>query len=303
MPALRIGRPGRQALVHADVVEAGLRALEPLVHLLDQLERRVGDLLVVVPPLPHEADRIVVHLRGVRDVVALPRVGLVLRRSARWMYVEIALADVEQAVSQHARRAGDLVDEVARGGRLRGRQDLAVERFRARCAAAAARTVRRLSTDRRRDVAQQADGHLAVEIDVLDELHELNVGGRRSAGRRARDSKRPRSRRARRAGPRGLIGFACTPAPRRPLGERAQRAARAAGAAADHMQLIVEDEQIARRAACAYAAGSNISIGSTSKKRPNTSFIARSAAAMPPVPARKLRRSMPSFLLAARRAP
>ena len=35
--------------------------------------------------------------------------------------------------------------------------------------------------------------------------------------------------------------------------------------------------------ACAYAAGSNISIGLTSKKCPNTSFIARNDAAMPPV--------------------
>ena len=45
----------------------------------------------------------------------------------------------------------------------------------------------------------------------------------------------------------------------------------------------------------AYAAGSNISIGLTLKIRPNTSFIARKAAARPPVPARNFRRLIPSF--------
>jgi len=45
---------------------------------------------------------------------------------------------------------------------------------------------------------------------------------------------------------------------------------------------------------CAYAWGTSISIGCTSKKWPNTSFIAMNDAAKPPVVVRNLRRDMPS---------
>src|SRR5262245_33410167 len=48
----------------------------------------------------------------------------------------------------------------------------------------------------------------------------------------------------------------------------------------------------------AHAADSSISMGFTSKNWPNTSFIARRAAAVPPVPARNCRRLRPSFLAA-----
>jgi len=49
----------------------------------------------------------------------------------------------------------------------------------------------------------------------------------------------------------------------------------------------------------AYAADSNMSTGLTLKNRlPNTSFMARKAAAIPPVPARNCRRLIPSFLAA-----
>ena len=48
----------------------------------------------------------------------------------------------------------------------------------------------------------------------------------------------------------------------------------------------------------AYAAGSKSSVRLTLKKRPNTSFIARKAAAVPPVVLRKDRRLIPSFLAA-----
>jgi hypothetical protein len=66
------GRPGGQPLVYADVAQPRLADLEALVVLLDQLKGGVSDLLVIVPPLAHEAVRIVVHLGRIRDVVALP---------------------------------------------------------------------------------------------------------------------------------------------------------------------------------------------------------------------------------------
>src|SRR5712691_13309017 len=63
----------REALVDADVEEARM-GCELLAIAADQLEARVRDLLVVEPPLLQLALGIVVELRGVGDVVALPRV-------------------------------------------------------------------------------------------------------------------------------------------------------------------------------------------------------------------------------------
>ena len=71
-------------------------------------------------------------------------------------------------------RAGDLVDEIARGGGLGGGQDLAVAAL-PRAFRGARRARLPSATHRRGDVAQQTDRHLAVEIDVLDELHELRI--------------------------------------------------------------------------------------------------------------------------------
>ena len=70
--AQRVRRAGRKPLVDADIVEAGLAALDPLVVFLDQFERRISHFFVIVPPLLHQAVRIIVHLGGVGNVVALP---------------------------------------------------------------------------------------------------------------------------------------------------------------------------------------------------------------------------------------
>src|SRR5467141_1831323 len=73
----RVRRGGREALVNADVEEARV-GCELLAVPADQLVGRVRDLLVVKPPLLQLAFRMVVELRGVGDVVALPRVGMEL---------------------------------------------------------------------------------------------------------------------------------------------------------------------------------------------------------------------------------
>src|SRR5262249_50041206 len=68
MAAQRIRRSRCQTFVDADVIETRLAVLEPLVVFLDQLERWVGHILIVVAPLAHQAVWIVVDLCGVRDV-------------------------------------------------------------------------------------------------------------------------------------------------------------------------------------------------------------------------------------------
>ena len=105
MPSHRIGRPGGESLVHADVLESRLAVLQLLVVLLDQLEGRICHRLVVVAPLTHRAHRIVVDLCRVRDVVALPGVGLVLL-DLLFDESQVALADIEHAVSEHPGGAG-----------------------------------------------------------------------------------------------------------------------------------------------------------------------------------------------------
>jgi len=67
-PAVRVPGPcGRRLFV-----EAGLAFLDPFVVFLDELEGWIGDFFVIVPPLPHEAVRIIVHLAAFGDVVAFP---------------------------------------------------------------------------------------------------------------------------------------------------------------------------------------------------------------------------------------
>jgi hypothetical protein len=175
MAAQRIRWTRRQPFVDANVLESRLLVFDLLIQLLDQRERGVRHLLVVVPPLPHQAVRIVVHLRRVGDVVALPGIRLVLFRLLLDV-TEIALSDVQQPVRHHARRARDFVDEVARRRRLRRGQDLSAQRL-----CHVPRRPPGFGPDGDRGschVAQQPDGHLAVEKHVLDELHDLRVAFR-----------------------------------------------------------------------------------------------------------------------------
>ena len=227
----------------ADVVEPRLLALELFVVLLDQLERRIRHLRVVVPPLPHQARRVVIHLGGVRDVVALPRVRLVLV-DLLLDERQVALADVEQAVAEHPRGAGNLVDEVPRGGGLGGGENLAALGL-----LGVPRRPRWLALDlhhRGGHVAQEPDRDLAVQVHVLDELRDVGVAGidRQPDERRVPDAP-------------GLAPLVLLPARvegvrldargrRRPLGDGPQ-VGRRRPAAADEVQLIVEDEQVLRR--------------------------------------------------------
>ena len=264
-PRFGSGGPGARPLWTQMLLNPGLLALELLVVLLDQLERRIRHLRVVVPPLPHEAVRVVVHLGGVRDVVALPRVRLVLV-DLLLDERQVALADVEQAVAEHARGAGDLVDEVPRGGGLGGGEDLAALGL-----LGVPRRPGRLALDldhRGGHVAQQADRDLAVQIHVLDELRDVGVAGidRQADERRVPDAP-------------GVAPLVLLPARiegirldaggrRRPLGDGPQ-VGRRRPAAADEVQLIVEDEQVLRRGRLRRsAAGSNSSAGLTLKNRP-----------------------------------
>ena len=85
--------------------------------------------------------------------------------------VEVALADVEQPVRHRAARAGQLVDEVAPGRRLRRGEDLAGARL-----GHVARIERHSPRAQRHeggDVADEADGDLAVEVDAPDELDDV----------------------------------------------------------------------------------------------------------------------------------
>ena len=168
----------------------------------------IGHLLVVVPPLPHRAHRIVVDLGGIGDVVALPRVGLVLL-DLLLDEIEVALADIQEAVRQHPRGTGNLVDEVAPGRRLRRRQHLAGRRF----PGVPRRTIRLTvdADDAGRHVAQKPDRHLAVEIDVLDELADQEIVRCVRQARRAPDSRRPRRCPARPGDSLGLLGLPGAP--------------------------------------------------------------------------------------------
>src|SRR3989442_904138 len=106
---VRSGR--REALVDADVEETRMRC-ELLAVVADQLEARVRDLLVVEPPLLQLALRIVVELRGVGDVVALPRVRMELV-DLLLHEAEVLPAREDLPVREQPRRPGDAVDPVA----------------------------------------------------------------------------------------------------------------------------------------------------------------------------------------------
>ena len=238
----------RQTFVYTDVVEPGELAPEALVILLNQLERGIRHVLIIVPPPSHQAHRVVVDLGGIRDVVPLPGVGPVLVDLLLHV-LEVALADVQHAVRHHASRAGDLVDEVPGRRRLRGRDRLGPLGFHVVPWRAVLDPRLTAIADRRRrhrgDVAQQPDRHLAVEKDVLDELDELEVRG---AHRQADQRRIPR--------PPHLAPFVHAPcrarrvalAGRRSLGRRPQGVAARDVGAAHQVELVVEHEQVARDA-------------------------------------------------------
>src|SRR5437899_1316913 len=77
MPVLGNRRlPSGQTLVDANISEARF-GREHLVEIAaNELERRVRNVLVVVPPLGERLSRIVGSLGGSGHVVAFPRVGL-----------------------------------------------------------------------------------------------------------------------------------------------------------------------------------------------------------------------------------
>ena len=238
-------RPRRQAagkpLVYGDDVAPRTQLVLADV-LADQLERRVGHVLVIVPPLPHHAR---VDLRRVGDVVALPGVGVVVIDLVLDV-VQVPLADVEQPVRHRPSRAGQLVDEVTPRGGLLGGEDLA----RA-CVLHVLRRLSRVLAARsgreRGDVADHADSDLAVEVEAADEVDDVEhiLGDGQSDQRRVPHAPRVAV----------LVGHvvrvervAGEPGRRRPLRDRAQGHCADAGGAAHEVELVVDDEQVLRRA-------------------------------------------------------
>src|SRR5216684_491612 len=179
----RVRRGRREALVNADVEEARM-GRELLAVVTDQLEARVRDLLVVEPPLLQLALGIVVELRGVGDVVALPRVGMELV-DLLLHEAQVLPAREDLPVREQPRRAGDGVDPVPHGRGLVAGEVHRGERLVDAARDARLGAARRLEQAERR-IAQDRDRHLAVEIDILDELYEVEVraGDRRLAERR-----------------------------------------------------------------------------------------------------------------------
>src|SRR3989442_1477044 len=106
----RVRRGRRKALVDADVEEARM-GRELLAVVADQLEARVRDLLVVEPPLLQLALRIVVELRGVGDVVALPRVGMELV-DLLLLEAEVLHARVEFTLAGHPSQSSVVCNHV-----------------------------------------------------------------------------------------------------------------------------------------------------------------------------------------------
>ena len=223
---------------------------ELLAVVADQFEGRVRDLLVVEPPLLQLAFGIVVELCGVGDVVALPRVGMELV-DLLLHEAQVLPAREDLPVREKPRRAGDAVDPVPHGGGLVAGEVHRGERLIDAARDARLGAARRLEQAKRR-IAQDRDRHLAVEIDVLDELHEMEV---RAGDRRLAERRVPRA-----PGTPQLIGQAlgverilveAGGRSRRTgaLRHRAQRQ-RAVEGLADHVQLVVEHEEIARHAVC-----------------------------------------------------
>ena len=219
--------------------------LELLLVARDQLVGRVDDLLVVEPPAPHRAVRIVVGLGGERDVVALPGIGMVLL-DLPLHELEVRHAGIELAVREHALRARDAVDEVADRRGLARREVHDLLRLGVVHRRAALRVAGR--EDAERGGAEQPDRDLAVEVDVLDEAAEVQrFAVDRLAGAPGVEH-RPR--------PAELVDLAF--GLERVLLERRSRRRRRALhegeehvrpvlARAHHVQLVVEHEQVARR--------------------------------------------------------
>ena len=145
-------------------------ALELLLVAGDQLVGRVHDLLVVEPPAAHRARRIVVGLGGEGDVVALPRVRMVLL-DLPLHELEVRHPGVELAVGEHALRARDAVDEVADRRRLPGGEVHHLLRLGVVLRRPPLRIAGR--KDAEGGGAEQPDRDLAVEVDVLDEAAEV----------------------------------------------------------------------------------------------------------------------------------
>ena len=164
-----IVRRRREAFMHADVAER--RPLVPQNDLVlpDQLERRIHDLLVIEPPLLHRCTgRIRDLFGGQGHAVAFPRVRLVVVDLALDLE-EVRRPRVEEAVGVEALGARELVDEISHAGRLVGRQHFdaarVVDVFRL--------FARHEHRQKAGDVAEQADRHLAVEVQRLDEGYEM----------------------------------------------------------------------------------------------------------------------------------
>ncbi len=241
---LRIVQPHvrRQPLVDTDVVEARVRpGVLPVLRVEDDLEHHLR-VFVVEPPPRHGRRGGAVRLGRIRRRVSLPRVGLEVLDLPAVVILEhrivlVAGAGEELAVCQHSRRSRDLVHPIPDGSGLRSCEELSRLRF--------GDVPRRAGPLRawyggRGVVAQHADGDLAVDVDVLHELHEVEVRV---------EVLQPHQRRVPgEVDPAVLVGqVQRVEAAVISLGDVAQRVPRPRPARADGVELVVEDEQVAWR--------------------------------------------------------
>ena len=254
----RVIRGRCEALVDADVAERGPLVPQNDLVLPDQLERRIHDLLVVEPPLLHRLAGRIRDLFGSQGhAVAFPRV--------RFVVVDLPLdleqvrrARVKQPVSVETLGARQLVDEISHAGRLVGRQDFD---------AAGIEHVLRLWARHEHgkksgDVTEQTYGHLAVQEQRLDERLQMeDLGVHRVADQRRAPVSPETFGDVDIAAQGELVGQRGRPVvqfwierirvelcrARVSLRERPQPAIRRRVALADHVQLVVEDEEVGRR--------------------------------------------------------
>ncbi len=230
---------GREPLVDADVVEARVLARQiAVLRRGDHLVHRVRHRRVVEPPPGHQGVRVVVELGVVRRGVSLPGVGLeVLDLPALVVAVErirlVSDAGIELAVRQHPPRAGQGVQPIAHRDGLGGGEQLARLALGDVLRGPVASDV---WNGRRGVVAQHADGHLAVEVHVLDELDELEV--LLHVGQ-ADQRRVPREVRAAE-----LVGPTAAQVRDDSFRDGAQRLPGRRQAGADGVELVVEDEEV-----------------------------------------------------------
>ena len=119
---------GASPFVNADVPDARLGVSEPCLTGADDLVGGISHPLIVHSPPAHQAVRVLVHLCGKRDGIALPCVRFVL---VNLILDEVGVADagVEQSVGQQPGGTGNLVDEVSNPHRLGSSQHLSREGF------------------------------------------------------------------------------------------------------------------------------------------------------------------------------